>query len=152
RYIEPFLWGKKVLDLGCGRGWLCKKTKKQGYVVTAIDWDSAYPEVTLCDITSPIPLSGHVTLIAAHVLPDITDEKKDVFMDNMACAPRRIFTVLTRSYQGAIDVGLSINVKSNIEWYDCISRYFEIHHVIEHSYFPGHFIFISGEPGGLKKI
>src|SRR5688572_758875 len=60
RRLSPFLWrvlgnvaGQRVLDLGCGHGWLAEQLRLAGAIVTGIDGSAtllqhastAYPEV-----------------------------------------------------------------------------------------------------------
>jgi SAM-dependent methyltransferase len=94
RRFSPFLWdqlgdtnlaGKRVLDLGCGHGWLASILTDHGADVVGIDGSEAlikkaradYPgiEFEVHDLTEPLPKSiGLVDAVIAHmVLMDVPD-------------------------------------------------------------------------------
>ena len=92
RRLAPLLWkqlgdvrGRRVLDLGCGHGWLAAKLAAEGARVTGIDGSQAlirtardaYPELTfeVADLVEGLP-EGHrdVEAVVSHmVLMDIPD-------------------------------------------------------------------------------
>ena len=92
RRLSPFLWrvlgnvaGKRLLDLGCGHGWLAEQLRLAGATVTGIDGSTAllrhastsYPQVafTAHDLTSglPHPLQTYHGVVAHMVLMDLPD-------------------------------------------------------------------------------
>lgn len=93
RRFSPFLWseigadlsGKRVLDLGCGHGWLADMMRRRGAEVVGVDGSAeliraaqtAYPESTFLvhDLTQPFPAElGDFDAAVAHmVLMDIPD-------------------------------------------------------------------------------
>lgn len=92
RRLSPFLWkqvgevsGKRVLDLGCGHGWLADQLRAAGAEVTGIDGSAAlvqrarraYPDLTFLvhDLTSglPRPLRTYDRVVAHMVLMDLPE-------------------------------------------------------------------------------
>ena len=90
RRLHPFLWrtlgevsGHRVLDLGCGHGWLAEQLRLAGGHVTGIDGSTAllqharatYPTITFTahDLTTglPRPLQTYHAVVAHMVLMDL---------------------------------------------------------------------------------
>jgi 2-polyprenyl-3-methyl-5-hydroxy-6-metoxy-1,4-benzoquinol methylase len=110
RRLSPFLWrvlgnveGRRLLDLGCGHGWLAEQLRLAGATVTGIDGSTAllrhasiaYPNVTFAahDLTTglPRPLQTYHAVIAHMVLMDLP-ELESLIADVRAClAPDAVF-------------------------------------------------------------
>ncbi|UWZ34799.1 class I SAM-dependent methyltransferase [Dactylosporangium roseum] len=110
RRFNPFLWqalgdvtGQRLLDLGCGHGWLAEHLRQAGATVTGIDGSTellrhvsaAYPEVTFTthDLTTglPHPMQTYHGIIAHMVLTDLP-ELQPLIADVRAClAPDGVF-------------------------------------------------------------
>ncbi len=110
RRLSPFLWqvlgdvaGRRLLDLGCGHGWLAEQLRLAGATVTGIDGSSvllrhaasAYPDVTFTayDLATGLPRLQQIYdgVVAHMVLMDLP-ELEPLIADVRAClAPDGVF-------------------------------------------------------------
>lgn len=152
-HFKSFIVGRRILDLGCGKGWLSRKLKSHDLEVTSIDWVPVYREGIEADITKPLELSEHDTSIAAHVIHHIMDGDLATFFHNMACARRVIFTFLNRPFVTATQEGCELNIKNVDQWSEIIAGYFNIIHVL-HMPLPGagHYLIVANNGKEFTKL
>lgn len=110
RRFAPFLWeqlgelaGRKVLDLGCGHGWLAGKLADAGAQVVGVDGSAAlvaaaqqaYPALafTVADLAVGLPPStgGFDAVVSHMVLMDIPDLDRVVADVARALSPSGVF-------------------------------------------------------------
>ncbi|WP_250029605.1 class I SAM-dependent DNA methyltransferase [Paractinoplanes maris] len=103
RRLSPFLWsslgelnGRRVLDLGCGHGWLAERLRLAGATVAGVDGSeallrhasTAYPDVqfTAHDLTEGLPPSGvRFHGVVAHMVLMDLPELAPLIADVRAC-------------------------------------------------------------------
>ncbi|HEX6683849.1 MAG TPA: class I SAM-dependent methyltransferase [Candidatus Limnocylindrales bacterium] len=125
RRLSPFLWqtlgdvtGQRLLDLGCGHGWLAEQLRLAGATVTGIDGSvellrharTAYPHIGFIahDLTTglPRPAQTYDGVVAHMVLMDLPD-LGSLIADVGACLTRDgvfVFSILHPSFFGQTPV------------------------------------------------
>ncbi|MEU8074586.1 class I SAM-dependent methyltransferase [Catellatospora citrea] len=110
RRLSPFLWrmlgdvsGQRLLDLGCGHGWLTERLRSAGATATGIDGSgallrharAAYPKVTFTehDLTAglPRPLRTYHGIVAHMVLMDLPDLERLIADVGASLTPDGVF-------------------------------------------------------------
>ena len=113
-FIMSHLSGNKILDIGCGTGFLCNLISKEGFDITGADFvitDSAkkqYPHLNLVETT--IERTGFSdgefdTVISAHTIEHIT-EPTTAINELRRIAKKKLIVILPcqRPYQYTFDL------------------------------------------------
>lgn len=101
RLLESVV-GASVLEVGCGRGYLLKLLKLQGFSVTGVDFaiqDSDFdPSIQLVEASAnslPFPDMAFDTVISTHTLEHIPDIDR-ALAELRRCASQRLILVLPK--------------------------------------------------------
>ncbi len=97
-FIEPLIKGKKILDFGCGGGYLALELRKRGYVVSTTDiLDYRISDVLSMPfrkmenrITIPFPADSFDSAIVKTVLHHIDEEDIPVVIKELRRVARRV--------------------------------------------------------------
>lgn len=102
RYLDKFVVGKKVLDIGCGMGFYSEYLANKGFDVTAVDTEKQFvPKRSKFELASAKDLSfedeAFDTVLLFDVLEHVEDEKRVLREVKRVCRERLICSVPNRN-------------------------------------------------------
>lgn len=101
RYLDRFVVGKKVLDIGCGMGFYSEYLANKGFDVTAIDTEKQFvPKRSKFELASandlPFEDEAFDTVLRFDILEHVEDEKRVLREVKRVCRERLICSVPNR--------------------------------------------------------
>ena len=119
-----------VMDLGCGRGQTVTAIRQLGLQANGIDQIESNPEMQVGDITQPIQnLAEFTSVVCVDCIEHLYDDQVAGLFENFKKVKRQAFSIHNGESTGT-GQELHVNRKSFDEWYELISKHFEIVKVI----------------------
>lgn len=119
-----------VMDLGCGRGQAVTAIRQLGLQANGIDQIESNPEMQVGDITQPIQnLAEFTSVVCVDCIEHLYDDQVAGLFENFKKVKRQAFSIHNGESTGT-GQELHVNRKSFDEWYELISKHFEIVKVI----------------------
>lgn len=118
--------GKRVIDLGCGRGDTVELLNRSGFDASGVDQVHCAENMLRGDITLPLEFASEFdTALCIDVIEHLTDDQVKGLSHNLLATENQVFSIHNGSsiYKGT---ELHINRKPFTEWNNILELDFEI--------------------------